>query len=226
MFSHLSRNMKASEIRELLKLLEREEIISFAGGLPNPAAFPVQEIKEICMDLLDTKGDVVLQYGTTEGVTALRRELAKRMRGKGMEVDYKNILITQGSQQALDLIGKVFINPGNIIIVGAPTYLGADNAFKSYGAMMESVPLDDKGMPPDLLDEKIRLLKRHGKHPDLIYLVPSFHNPAGVTIPQNRREEIMQIAVENDMVLIEDSPYGELRYSGEHVKPFNTIDPD
>ncbi|KYK28120.1 MAG: aminotransferase [Candidatus Proteinoplasmatales archaeon SG8-5] len=226
MFSRLSQKMKASEIRELLKLLEKEEIISFAGGLPNPAAFPIKEIKEICLDLIENKGPQVLQYGTTEGVSELRHELAKRMQKKGMDIDYRNVLVTQGSQQALDLIGKVFVDPDDIIIVGAPTYLGADNAFKSYGAVLESVPLDDDGMPPELLNEKIHQLKTHGKHPDLIYLVPSFHNPAGVTIPESRREEIMRIAVDNDLVLVEDSPYSELRYSGEQVRPFKAMDPD
>jgi 2-aminoadipate transaminase len=226
MFSRLSTNMRASEIRELLKLLEKGEIISFAGGLPNPAAFPIKEIREICLDLIDNKASQVLQYGTTEGVNELRHQLAKRMRKKGMDVDHRNILVTQGSQQALDLIGKVFIDPDDIVLVGAPTYLGADNAFKSYGAVLESIPLDNKGMPPDLLNEKIHLLKTHGKHPDLLYLVPSFHNPAGCTIPTSRREEIMQIAVDNDLVLVEDSPYSELRYSGKQVKPFKVIDPD
>jgi 2-aminoadipate transaminase len=226
MFSELAKGQKASEIRELLKLLERKEIISFAGGLPNPEAFPVKEVREICLDLIDNHASSVLQYGTTEGVSSLRHELAKRMRKKGMDVDYKNILVTQGAQQALDLIGKVFFDPGDIVIVGAPTYLGANNAFRSYGAAMESVPLDKNGMPPERLVEKIRILKAHGKHPEMLYLVPSFHNPAGVTIPNDRREEIMQIAVENNLVLVEDSPYGELRYSGTPTKPFKAMDTD
>lgn len=226
MFSRLSRSMKASEIRELLKLTERGEIISFAGGLPNPEAFPVKHVRQITNDLLDNKGAQILQYGTTEGVTALRQALADRLGKRGFNIERKNVLITAGSQQGLDLVSKVFLDPGDLVVLSAPTYLAATNAFKSYGALMESIPIDGEGMPPDLLEERMELLRTHGKHPKLLYLVPSFQNPAGVTIPLARRRKLLDLAIEYDMVLVEDSPYSELRYSGEQVPPIKSMDED
>ncbi|MDO9537927.1 MAG: PLP-dependent aminotransferase family protein [Thermoplasmata archaeon] len=229
-FSHLysknAKEMKASEIRELLKLTERKEVISFAGGLPNPGAFPVERVREICSYLLDEKGPNILQYGTTEGVKELRIAIADRMNKKGMNITYKNVLITSGSQQALDLISKTFLDPDDTVIVGAPTYLGATNAFRSYGAVMESVLLDENGMDPDLLEDKLRLLQMHGRSPQLLYLIPAFQNPSGVTIPLERRKRLLEIAREYDMIVIEDAPYSELRYSGEAVKPMKTMDED
>ena len=229
-FSHLysknAREMKASEIRELLKLTENHEIISFAGGLPDPKAFPLDKIKEIVNRLLDENGGQILQYGTTEGVTELRKAIADRMNKKGMDITYKNVLITAGSQQALDLISKTFLDPGDMIVVGAPTYLGGTNAFKSYNAEMEGIPLDEDGIDPEILAAKLHLLQMHGKHPEILYLIPSFQNPAGVTITEERRREILEIAREYDMIVIEDSPYSELRYSGKSVPPMKSMDID
>ena len=229
-FSHLysrnAREMKASEIRELLKLTENHEIISLAGGLPDPQAFPVNRVKEIVNRLLDEKNGQILQYGTTEGVTELRKAIAERMNKRGMNITHKNVLITAGSQQALDLISKTFLDPGDMVIVGAPTYMGGTNAFKSYNAVMEGVPLDEDGMDPDLLAAKLHLLQMHGKHPEILYLIPNFQNPAGVTITEERRREILEIAREYDMIVIEDSPYSDLRYSGEQVPSMKSMDTD
>lgn len=229
-FSHLysknAREMKASEIRELLKLTERKEVISFAGGLPNPEAFPVDKVREICNYLLDEKGANILQYGTTEGVTELRKAIAERMNGKGMNIDYHNVLITSGSQQALDLIAKTLLDPDDTVLVGAPTYLGGTNAFKSYGAIMESVPEDEHGMNPDSLEEKIRQLQMHGRNPKLLYLIPAFQNPSGVTMPMDRRIRMLEIAKKYDLIIIEDAPYSELRYAGTAIKPIKTLDTD
>jgi len=172
------------------------------------------------------KGGKILQYGTTEGVTELRKAIADRMNAKGMNITYKNVLITAGSQQALDLISKTFLDPGDMVIVGAPTYLGGTNAFRSYGGVMEGVPLDEDGMNPDLLAAKLHLLQMHGKHPEILYLIPNFQNPAGVTLTEERRREILDIAREYDMLVIEDSPYSELRYSGEKVPSIKSMDVD
>jgi len=229
-FSHLysrnAREMKASEIRDLLKLTENADIISFAGGLPNPQAFPIENIREIVNKLLDEKGGQILQYGTTEGVTELRKAIADRMNKNGIDITYKNVLITAGSQQALDLISKTFLDADDMVIVGAPTYLGGTNAFRSYGAVMEGVPLDENGMNPELLSAKLHVLQMHGKHPEILYLIPSFQNPAGVTIPTERRKEILDIAREYDMVVVEDAPYSELRYSGDQVPSMKSMDID
>ncbi len=220
LFSKRAQGMKASEIRELLKVTQNKEIISFAGGLPSPKAFPIEDIKNICNKVLTENGETALQYCATEGVTKLREAIAQRMNSKGMDVTYKNILVTTGSQQGLDLIGKTFLNTGDTVIVGAPTYLGGTNAFNSYRAKMEGIKLDDDGMNPDLLADKLRSLNLHGSNPKLLYIIPSFQNPSGVTLPENRRKKILDIAHEYDVLIIEDNPYSELRYDGT---PLNTI---
>ncbi|MBI5001331.1 MAG: PLP-dependent aminotransferase family protein [Euryarchaeota archaeon] len=225
LFSERARGMRASEIRELLKLTQRPEIISFAGGLPNPEAFPIKDIKNITDDLLTKRGPQVLQYGTTEGVTELREALAARLkRDKGIDGDLKNILITSGSQQGLDLFSKVFIDPHDIIIVSAPTYLGGTNAFASYQAQMESVPLDEQGMIPDLLEERLWKLHRHGKNSKMIYIIPTFQNPAGVTISESRRKKILDVVANLDMLVVEDDPYSELRFDGDDVRSMKALD--
>ncbi|MEW5937953.1 MAG: PLP-dependent aminotransferase family protein [Candidatus Thermoplasmatota archaeon] len=227
LFSERAKGMRASEIRELLKLTQREEVISFAGGLPNPAAFPVREIRQIVCDLLDRDGAKTLQYGTTEGATELRTALSERLRAKrGISSTSKNVLITSGSQQGLDLISKVFLDPHDLIIVSAPTYLGGAGAFAAFQASMETVPLDDQGMIPELLEDKLLKLHRHGRNCKMIYLIPTFHNPAGVTMSEERRKRIIEIAVERDILIVEDDPYSELRFDGRDVKPIKAFDKD
>jgi len=224
LFSKRAQGMKASEIRELLKITQNKEIISFAGGLPSPEAFPIEDVKNICNKVLDEDGASALQYCATEGVTKLREVIAQRMNNQGMDVTYKNILITTGAQQGLDLIGKTFLNTGDIVIVGAPTYLGGTNAFNSYRAKMESIPLDNEGMNPDLLEKKLNKLNLHGSNPKLLYIIPSFQNPSGVTLTQSRRERIVDIAHEYDVLIIEDNPYSKLRYDGEENSTIYSMD--
>ncbi len=217
--------MKASEIRELLKITQNKEIISFAGGLPSPEAFPISDVQNICQKVLEEDGRTALQYCATEGITKLREALAKRMVDKeGMDVTAKNILITTGSQQGLDLIGKTFLNTGDTVIVGAPTYLGGTNAFNTYRAKMEGIKLDGEGMHPDLLADKLRSLNLHGSNPKLLYIIPSFQNPSGVTLPESRRKKILDIAHEYDVLILEDNPYSELRYDGESIRSIYSMD--
>ncbi len=224
LFSKRAQGMKASEIRELLKITQNKEIISFAGGLPSPEAFPIEDVKNICNKVLDEDGANALQYCATEGVTKLREAIAQRMNNQGMDVTYKNILITTGAQQGLDLIGKTFLNTGDIVIVGAPTYLGGTNAFNSYMAKMESIPLDNEGMSPDLLEEKLNKLNLHGSNPKLLYIIPSFQNPSGVTLTQSRRKKILDIAHEYDVLISEDNPYSKLRYDGKENSTIYSMD--
>ncbi|MFH0816955.1 MAG: PLP-dependent aminotransferase family protein [Methanobacteriota archaeon] len=226
LFSERARAMKASEIRELLKVTQKKGVISFAGGLPNPAAFPVEQIKEISERLLAERPEEILQYGTTEGVTELRRAIAERMVRKGIECTEKNVLITQGSQQGLDLISKVFLDPRNLVITGFPTYLGAANSFAAYQAQMEGIPLDDDGMPPDLLEEKLWRMHRHGRNSKMLYLVPTFQNPSGVTMTESRRRKMLEIAAQHDLLVIEDDPYSDIRFEGDEVKPMKSFDKD
>lgn len=225
LFSDRSKQMKASEIRELLKLTHRPNIISFAGGLPNPLSFPTKELGGIANELGQSDGEKVFQYGTTEGVPRLRELIAGRLNQHcDMGLTPDDILITSGSQQGLYLLGKVFTNNKDSIIVGAPTYLGALQAFRTFRPTFHSIELDDDGMPPDKLEVVLKTLKKEGKKPKFIYLVPTFQNPAGVTIPLERRKEILELAEEYATLIAEDDPYGELRFDGDPVPPFKSLD--
>lgn len=214
-FSNTAKGMKRSAIRELLKLTQRSDIISFAGGLPAPDSFPIEQLKEISCEVLDTEGAQALQYGATEGDTRLREILVDRYKKEGLELDINNLVITTASQQALDLIPKIFINPGDKIICGLPSYLGGLSAFSTYGAQMIGVKLDEKGMRSDLLEMELEKMKANGEKPKFIYIIPDFQNPAGITMPKSRRLEIIEIARKFDVLIVEDSPYRELRFEGE-----------
>ena len=224
MFSNRTKKMKTSEIRELLKLTQKPGIISFAGGLPNPKAFPTEATRNIINEILDDTGENVLQYGSTEGVNLLRDELAKMMTKRGMEVERDDILITHGSQQALDLLSKVLLDPEDTIIVGSPTYLGATGAFRAFQAKMETVEVTETGMDMDKLEKKVNELIRCGCKPKFVYLVPTFQNPSGATIPAENRKRLIEIAEEYDLLIVEDSPYSHLRYEGEEMPHMMSID--
>ncbi|MEW5760129.1 MAG: PLP-dependent aminotransferase family protein [Candidatus Thermoplasmatota archaeon] len=216
--------MRASEIRELLKLTEQPDIISFAGGLPNPKCFPYNEIKEIIGDVIKKDGERALQYSTTEGVVKLREDLIEIMRKDGIKAELEDTLITTGSQQGLDLIGRIFIDPGDEIIVGAPTYLGGCNAYRFYLAKFEPIKLDDDGLSPELIEERIKKVNKKGRRVKFIYTIPTFQNPSGITMPETRRKKIIDIANEYDVIIVEDDPYSKLRYEGKHIKPIKAFD--
>lgn len=223
-FSETAKKAKASAIRELLKLVSKPEIISLAGGLPDPATFPKEQIKKISSEVIDKYGDKALQYGITEGIPELREWLGKNFAGKDVSLD--NVIITSASQQGLDLIGNVFIDPGDPIIVELPTYLGGISAFKMYDARFIGVKLDDDGLIIDELKDKIISLKKEGKKPKFLYTVSNFHNPAGVTLSLERRKEILDIAKENDFLIIEDDPYHFINFKGEDVPSIYSLDTD
>jgi 2-aminoadipate transaminase len=223
-FSNSSLLMKKSAIREILKLTQKPEMISFAGGLPSPDSFPVDDIKKVTAEVLDEEGASALQYGLTEGDIKLRSLLAERHNREGLHLTTENIVITTGSQQALDLIGKIFINTGDVVLCGLPSYLGGLNAFMIYGARMKGVPLDDQGMRPDLLEKNIIRLKDQGSIIKFIYVIPDFQNPAGVTIPLARRLEIIRIAERHDLLIVEDSPYRDVRFEGTPQPLMSALD--
>jgi len=215
--------MKSSEIRELLAVSQKPGVISFAGGLPSPQAFPIEQINTIIQEIIEKEPHSAFQYGTTQGCPSLRKIIADRMASKeGISTNANDVLITVGSQQALDLTGRVFINPGDTIFLGMPTYLGGINVFRAYGANMVGVPVDDYGMNVDILEEKIIFAEKQGKPGKLIYSVPTFQNPTGVDMSSDRRKHIVQLAEEHNIVLLEDDPYGRLRFEGEHLKPLKT----
>ncbi|NLA23666.1 MAG: PLP-dependent aminotransferase family protein, partial [Bacteroidales bacterium] len=214
-FSNIANSSKRSAIREILKLTQDPEIISFAGGLPSADSFPLEDIRRISDDVIAKKGAVALQYGTTEGCNELKNELIAHYAKDGVKLEKDNIIVTTSSQQGLDLISKIFINPGDTVICGLPSYLGGLSAFRSYGANLEGISLDDKGMRADLLEEKLQELQGKGIKPKFIYVIPDFQNPAGITMPVSRRKEILELAYKYDVLVVEDSPYRELRFEGE-----------
>lgn len=226
LYSSSTARAKRSEIRELLKLIARPEVISFAGGLPAPASFPLDKIAEITQQVIEESGPQVLQYGPTEGDLKLREELVKWAAKDGIEVDLEQVLITNGSQQGLDLVGKIFLDVGDPIVVELPTYIGGLQAFNSYQATMYGVLQDDLGMRMDLLEEMLAELKGKGIIPKFIYVVPDFQNPSGVSMPNDRRKRLIELAIEYDTIIIEDSPYRELRFEGEQPEPIFKLDKD
>jgi len=224
LYSDRAGKMRKSEIRELLKVTQDPEIISFAGGLPNPKSFPIQDLKGVVHSVLDHHGKTALQYGTTQGLDELREAIVERAHKDGIDAIADNVVITSGSQQALDTIGKIFLNPGEIPLVGLPTYLGGINAFRSYEANLIGIPLDQDGMIIDALDEKIKELQKDNLTPKFIYVVPTFQNPAGVIMPESRRKKLIDVANEYDLVIIEDDPYSKLRFDVPPVKPIKAFD--
>jgi 2-aminoadipate transaminase len=210
--------MGSSAIRELLKLTEKPDIISFGGGLPAPDVFPLEQVREACDRVLREHGALALQYGTTEGYQPLREQIARHTARYHIEVNPENILITSGSQQALDLIGKIFINRGDRILVEEPTYLGALQAWNAYGAQYVTVPIDKEGMNTDYLEEALRT------GPKFIYVLSNFQNPTGVTISLERRIKLVEMADRYGVPIIEDDPYGQLRFEGEHLPSVVTLD--
>ncbi|UCG95399.1 MAG: PLP-dependent aminotransferase family protein [archaeon] len=217
--------MKASEIRELLKVTEDKEIISFGGGLPSPDSFPIKVIDQLCSRVLKKYGTRPLQYGITEGITDLRETLAGRMGKFGIKCKKDNLIITNGTQEGLDLITKTFVNPKDTIALEVPTYLGAVCCFKIYQSRFLTVGMDSFGMKTGELEKKLKGLNpKKRKKVKFIYAIPNFHNPAGVTMSPERRKHLVEIAGKYDIPIIEDDPYVELRFSGKDVPSIKSLD--
>ncbi len=211
-------NISSSAIRELLKLTSLPDVISFAGGLPAPDVFPIDKFKEAAEVVLTEMGPSALQYGTTEGYQPLREMLARNATKYGLQISPDNVLITTGSQQALDLLGRIFINRGDRVLVESPTYLGAIQAWNAYGVKYVTIPFDDDGMQTDLLESRLRTGIK------FIYVLPNFQNPTGVTLSRERRKVLVEMADAYGVPIVEDDPYGQLRYEGEHLPPVVVMD--
>jgi 2-aminoadipate transaminase len=214
--------MKASDIRELLKLTARPEIISLAGGLPAPELFPIDEYRRAFEWVLETQGSAALQYSASEGYTPLRDFLAQRMTRLGIPAEGSDVLITNGSQQGLDLVGKIFLNPGDAVCLENPSYMGAIQAFDSYQADYVIVPMDDDGMRSQELDGILK--KRNDVK--FIYALPNFQNPSGRTMSRERREILVETARRHGIPIVEDDPYGELRFEGEAPPSLRSLWPE
>lgn len=215
--------MKASEIRELLKLTENPNIISFGGGMPSPNAFPIKIIESITKRVLEKHGAQALQYGPTEGITPLRESLIKRMKKtRGIKCNLNQLIITTGSQQVLDLVPKILVNLGDYIVVESPTYVGALSAFNSYQPKYISIRMDENGMRTDELEEKIK--HNTDKTIKFIYTIPEFQNPAGVSMSSERKKHLLEIAETYDILILEDEAYSELEYTRKRLPPLKSMD--
>jgi 2-aminoadipate transaminase len=215
-----AKNMRRSAIRDLLSVANKPEIISFGGGFPNQDTFPVEDLKQIVNDLLTEEPHKVLQYGSTEGSVLLRQQLAKKYQADGLDVTEKNIVITTASQQAIDLIARILINPGDTILCGLPSYLGALQAFYSYQANPVGIPKDEHA------EVVVKTLCALGKKPKFIYAIPDYQNPTGVTMTMEQRLEIVEVAKKYDLIILEDSPYKEIRFDGESLPTIYSMCPE
>jgi 2-aminoadipate transaminase len=225
LFSKRATRLRASEIRELLKVIKMPGMISFAGGLPNPKAFPVDAIQTCINKVFEKYPEKALQYGTTEGSTQLRGELAKRMRKKhNINCELHNIIMTNGAQQGLSLIALSFLDPGDTYLTSVPAYLGAVQAFHAFEANCESIPMDEEGIDLDSLTRNLERLRRTGINPKFLYTVPTFQNPSGETMSLNHRKELLKIASDYDFIIIEDDPYSELIFEGKSIPPIKSFD--
>jgi len=214
-------SIKHSEIREILKVTQQPDIISFAGGLPAPELFPVEAIDRVQHLVLQEAGTQALQYTTTEGFAPLRSWIAKRMNSRlGTSFDLDNVLITHGSQQGLDLSGKVFLDPEDVVLCESPTYLAAISAFKAYGCRFIEIPTDAEGMDMDVLENTLKSTD----NVKLIYVIPTFQNPTGKTWNLQKRQQLAQLASRYNVAVIEDNPYGELRFEGEDLPSVKSFD--
>ena len=218
--------LRASEVRELLKLTEGRKIISLAGGLPDPRVFPKEELAEIAKEVILEEGDKSLQYSPTAGVTEFREELKKYMARKGVKIsDDEDLMVLTGSQQGLDIIARTMVDPEDEIIVELPTYLAALNAFRVYRPYFTGVPMDEQGMRTDILEEEIKRLRWLGREIKFIYTIPVAHNPAGITMSRDRKKHLLEIASKYDLLIIEDDPYSFFIYDeGVDITPLKTLD--
>lgn len=225
LFSKRAKRLRGSEIRELLKVTQIPDMISFAGGLPNPDAFPVEIIRECIDKTLEKNSKHALQYGTTEGLNSLRNALAERMKNiHGIDCELHDVLLTSGAQQALSLVALCFLDPGDTYLTNVPAYLGALQAFNAYESNCESIPMNDEGIDIDSLKRNLERLQRTSILPKFLYTVPTFQNPSGETMPLKHRKELLKIAAEYDFLIIEDDPYGELIFEGKPIPPIKSFD--
>ena len=211
LFAERTKQMKRSTVREILKLTSKPEVISFAGGLPAPELFPIERIREATDTVLQERGQEAMQYSTTEGMPELRELIARRLSAGSLKISPNNILITSGSQQAIDMIARIFLDEGDSVIVENPTYVGMMTSWRPFYLNFLAVPTDNDGL---IVDELEPLL---AQNPKIMYSIPTFQNPMGTTLTRERRTKLAQLLTKYNVPFVEDNPYGELRYSGDPV---------
>lgn len=225
-FAARTAGMTASEIRALFAVASRPEVVSLAGGMPNLAALPLQSLSSEVADLVTQDGLMALQYGSAQGVPVLREQICDVMREEGVEGDPNDVVVTVGSQMALDLLTRIFVDPGDVVLAEGPSYVGALGSFAAYQARVVHVAMDEHGLVPERLSEALGTLAGQGVTPKFLYTIPNFHNPAGVTLAVERRPQILDICREYGVMVVEDNPYGLLGFSGEVYPALRSIDPD
>ncbi|MCL4330395.1 MAG: PLP-dependent aminotransferase family protein [Candidatus Thermoplasmatota archaeon] len=226
-FSHIMDNVRPSEIRELLKYASQPGMISLGGGMPNPSSFAVDEIREISDYVLENYGPLALQYGNTGGYDELRKQLAIFLgEMEGIRTQAGNIIVTTGSQQALYSVGKILVNQDEFVITESPTYIGAISAFRACGIRMEGIAMDEQGMRTDLLQVSLEKHRTEGKMPRFIYVIPNFQNPSGYTLSMERRKHLIDLSADFNVPIVEDNPYGHVRFSGNHLPNLKSMTND
>ncbi len=223
-FSRRTKNITGSQIRQFFALTEKPEVISFAGGFPGNEFFPQEEIAGSLAQLVREDSTQALQYSPTEGSFELRKVLSEKMSRDGKLCEADNLIITDGSQQGLDLLARILINSGDPVLVEEPAYIGGMSAFKSYGGITVGIEMDDEGPLPSSLEQAIIKHSSEGKQPKLFYTVPNFHNPTGITTSLKRRFEILAIASRYNLAIIEDNPYGDLYYDQDVPLSYKALD--
>lgn len=225
LFASRTRVMTSSAMRDLMAITERPEVISLAGGLPDTSTFPPELFAKVTAQMAATVTAKALQYAPTEGMAATKDVIAEVMAAEGTEgIDPADVLVTTGGQQVIDLVCKTLVDPGDIVIAEAPTYPGAVPSFSAYQADVVQIEMDDDGMRVDLLEETLDRLEAEGRRPKFIYTIPNFHNPGGVTMSLPRRQRLVSIARERELLVLEDNPYGLLRYEGEPLPTLRSLD--
>jgi 2-aminoadipate transaminase len=224
-FSAQTRLMRASEIRDLLKLTEGRDVISLAGGLPDPETFPREEIKKILEDIMSNNWREALQYSATAGVASFRKELASFSETRGIKGQgVSNVFVSTGSQEALFMIAQLLIDPGDYVIVESPTYLAALNAFRTRSPRFEGVPIEEDGMDIEVLESKLKRIKAEGSKVKMIYTIPTAQNPGGVTMTYQKRKALIEMASRYDTLIVEDDAYGHLVFEGESPPAIKALD--
>jgi 2-aminoadipate transaminase len=224
LFASRTKVMKSSAMRDLMAVTTRPEVISLAGGLPDTSTFPPDTFAAVAQRIARESCAKALQYGPTEGLDETKDCIAEVMGAEGMRVDHEDMLVTTGGQQVLDLVTKTLIDPGDVVVAEGPTYPGAVPVFTAYQADVVQIDMDADGMRVDLLEETLDRLDREGRRPKFVYTVPSFQNPAGVTMSQPRRRRLVEVAHERELLVLEDNPYGLLRYEGDPPSPLLSLD--
>ena len=224
LFASRTKVMKSSAMRDLMAVTARPEVISLAGGLPDTSTFPPDTFAAVAQRIASESCAKALQYGPTEGLEETKDCIAEVMAAEGMSVDSEDMLVTTGGQQVIDLVTKTLIDPGDVVVAEGPTYPGAASVFTAYQADVVQIDMDSDGMRVDLLEDALDGLDREGRRPKFIYTVPSFQNPAGVTMSAPRRKRLVEVAHERELLVLEDNPYGLLRYEGEPPTPLLSLD--